>query len=92
MVGIRRFDEDKVLADALDLFWRKGLRATSMLDLAAATGVRRGGLYNDFGDKEHLFLLLRPLCRAVSQTARKCLDAPATDVALTRSLEAAHLE
>jgi AcrR family transcriptional regulator len=91
MVGIRQFDEDKVLAHALDLFWRKGLRATSMLDLAAATGVQRGSLYNAFGDKEDLFLLAfdRYAARFL-QTARQCLvDAPAADIALTRFLEAA---
>jgi AcrR family transcriptional regulator len=90
MVGIRQFDENKVLADALDLFWRKGLRATSMLDLAAATGVQRGSLYNAFGDKEDLFLLAfdRYAARFL-ETARRCLDAPAADVALTRFLEAA---
>jgi AcrR family transcriptional regulator len=90
MVGIRQFDEDKVLADALDLFWRKGLRATSMLDLAAATGVQRGSLYNAFGDKEDLFLLAfdRYAARFL-ETARKSLDAPAADVALARFLDAA---
>jgi AcrR family transcriptional regulator len=90
MVGIRQFDEDKVLADALDLFWRKGLRATSMPDLAAATGVQRGSLYNAFGGKEDLFLLAfdRYAARFL-ETARKSLDAPAADVALARFLDAA---
>src|SRR5262249_23054951 len=45
------------VADALEIFWRKGLHATSMLDLAAATGVQRGSLYNAYHDKEELFLL-----------------------------------
>jgi TetR/AcrR family transcriptional regulator, transcriptional repressor for nem operon len=57
MVGVRQFDEDRVLATALDLFWRKGLRATSMLDLAEATGVQRGSLYNAYHGKETLFLM-----------------------------------
>jgi TetR/AcrR family transcriptional repressor of nem operon len=90
MVGIRQFDEDKVLTAALDLFWRKGLRATSMLDLAAATGVQRGSLYNAFGDKEDLFLLAfdRYAARFLA-TAEKALDAPSAEVALTRFLAAA---
>lgn len=57
MVGVKHFDEDAVLASALTLFWRKGLNATSMADLAAVTGVQRGSLYNAYGDKERLFLL-----------------------------------
>lgn len=90
MVGIRRFDEEKVLTDALDLFWRKGLHATSMLDLAAATGVQRGSLYNAFGDKEDLFLLaFERYAARFLDTARMCLDAPAADIALTRFLNAA---
>jgi TetR/AcrR family transcriptional regulator, transcriptional repressor for nem operon len=44
MVGVRQFDEDRALGQALEVFWRKGLRATSMLDLANATGVLRGSL------------------------------------------------
>jgi TetR/AcrR family transcriptional regulator, transcriptional repressor for nem operon len=57
MVGMRQFDEQRVLARSLDVFWQKGLRTTSMLDLAQATGVQRGSLYNAYGGKERLFLL-----------------------------------
>lgn len=56
MVGVRQFDEETVLEEALALFWRQGVAATSMLDLAAATGVQRGSLYNAYGDKETIFL------------------------------------
>ena len=40
MSGVRQFEEEVVLDQALEVFWRKGLRATSMLDLARATGVK----------------------------------------------------
>ena len=56
MVGVRQFDEQEVIALALDVFWRKGLREATMQDLAAATGVQRGSLYNAYGDKEAIFL------------------------------------
>jgi TetR/AcrR family transcriptional regulator, transcriptional repressor for nem operon len=56
LIGIRKFDEEELLEDALELFWRQGAAATSMLDLAAATGVQRGSLYHAYGDKEVLFL------------------------------------
>jgi len=83
MVGVRQFDEDKVLADALEVFWRKGLRATSMLDLAEATGVQRGSLYNAYHDKEELFLLAfdRYATRFLDM-ARNALDAPDARAAL----------
>ena len=57
MAGVRQFDEDKVLEVALEVFWRQGVAATSMPDLAEATGVRRGSLYNAYGGKEAIFLL-----------------------------------
>ncbi|MGY3529656.1 MULTISPECIES: TetR/AcrR family transcriptional regulator [Bradyrhizobium] len=69
MVGIRQFDEDEVIATALDVFWRKGLHDATMLDLAAATGVQRGSLYNAYGDKEAIFL------RAFDRYARQFLEA-----------------
>jgi TetR/AcrR family transcriptional regulator, transcriptional repressor for nem operon len=56
LVGIRQFDEETMLEDALALFWRQGVASTSMLDLAVATGVQRGSLYNAYGDKEAIFL------------------------------------
>ncbi len=56
MVGARQFDEQEVIAIALDVFWRKGLHDATMQDLAKATGVQRGSLYNAYGDKETIFL------------------------------------
>jgi AcrR family transcriptional regulator len=57
MVGMRQFDEDALLEVALKTFWQNGFAATSMIDVAEATGVQRGSLYNAYGDKEQLFLL-----------------------------------
>lgn len=57
MAGIRQFDEDATLARAMDVFWQKSFGSTTMQDLADATGVLRGSLYNAYGDKETLFLL-----------------------------------
>ncbi|MCC8966705.1 TetR/AcrR family transcriptional regulator [Bradyrhizobium sp. Pear76] len=69
MVGVRQFDEDEVVATALDVFWRKGLHDATMQDLAAATGVQRGSLYNAYGDKEAIFL------RAFDRYAEQFLEA-----------------
>jgi TetR/AcrR family transcriptional regulator, transcriptional repressor for nem operon len=71
MVGVRQFDEQEVIALALDVFWRKGLNDATMQDLAAATGVQRGSLYNAYGDKEAIFL------RAFDQYARDFLESVA---------------
>ncbi|AWL99421.1 TetR/AcrR family transcriptional regulator [Bradyrhizobium amphicarpaeae] len=52
----REFDHDEVLRIAFDQFWRKGVRGTSLSDIARDAGVQRGSLYNAFGSKEALFL------------------------------------
>ena len=75
MVGVRQFDEDAVIATALDVFWRKGLHDATMQDLAAATGVQRGSLYNAYGDKEAIFL------RAFDRYAQQFLDTAAKALA-----------
>jgi AcrR family transcriptional regulator len=52
----REFDEAIVLDKALDAFWNAGFEATSLDDLAAATGLARASIYAAFGDKEALYL------------------------------------
>ncbi|WP_342640991.1 TetR/AcrR family transcriptional regulator [Rhodoligotrophos ferricapiens] len=83
MVGVRQFDEGEALDKALALFWRKGYAHTTMQDLAEATGVQRGSLYNAYRDKETLFLRVFGLYRSryVSQM-REALDEPTVDKAL----------
>jgi TetR/AcrR family transcriptional regulator, transcriptional repressor for nem operon len=81
----REFDHDDVLRIAFEQFWRKGVRGTSLSDIARDAGVQRGSLYNAFGSKEALFLCayeryageyLRALQRALgSGTLRKRLTA-----------------
>jgi AcrR family transcriptional regulator len=56
MAGVRQFDEREALERALDVFEERGLRDTSMLDLAAGTGVQRGSLYHAYGNKEEIFV------------------------------------
>jgi AcrR family transcriptional regulator len=53
----REFDHDDVLRIAFDQFWRKGVRGTSLAEIARDAGVQRGSLYNAFGSKEALFLV-----------------------------------
>jgi AcrR family transcriptional regulator len=52
----RSFDEDAVLETARGVFWSLGYAATSLDDLAAATGLNRPSLYAAFGDKHALYM------------------------------------
>ena len=47
---------EEVLTVATEFFLRKGYEATSLNELVTATGLNRQSMYNEFGDKEGLFL------------------------------------
>lgn len=53
----RQFDEAAVIAAMLELFWRKGFAATSLDDIAAATGLNRPSLYRAFGNKVDMYVM-----------------------------------
>lgn len=86
MPGIRKFDEDAVLDRVMNAFWERGYEGTSVDDLVLASGLKRGSLYNAFGDKEKLFLralerysgrfsgpILSPLCGSDPRRALACM-------------------
>lgn len=50
----RSFDADRALDAAVDLFWRRGYRATSTRDLQRALGLSPSSLRAAFGGKEDL--------------------------------------
>lgn len=55
MARPREFDEEEALRKAMEIFWSKGLGATSLNDLTKGMGMARSSLYGSFGDKETLF-------------------------------------
>lgn len=90
MAGTKQFDEDEVLDRALLLFWRRGFGATSMQDVAQATGVLRGSLYHAYGDKQALFLRVFGRYRTrYLDSLREALAAPTAEEALRRYLRLA---
>lgn len=89
MAGVKQFDETAVMKVALDLFWRKGFAATSMLDLAGATGVQRGSLYNAYGGKDAIFLVaFEAYAERLLRLIRAALDQPDPQAALTAFFDA----
>jgi len=52
----RSFDADEALDKARAVFWNLGYAATSLDDLAEATGLNRPSLYGAFGDKHALYM------------------------------------
>ena len=50
------FDREETLSKAMEVFWEKGYKATSIQDLVDRMGIKRGSIYNTFGDKQSLFI------------------------------------
>lgn len=51
----RDYDEEAVLAGAMDAFRRHGCEGASIRGLEMLTGLKAGSIYNSFGDKAGLF-------------------------------------
>lgn len=49
------FNPETVLDAAIEVFWRKGYEATSMIDLLEAMDLSKSSLYQTFGSKQQLF-------------------------------------
>lgn len=56
MPDVKHFEPDQVLGIAERLFWRRGVAATGIQDVVAATGLSRSSLYNAFGGKDELYV------------------------------------
>jgi TetR/AcrR family transcriptional repressor of nem operon len=56
MARTKDFDENEVLAKAIQIFWYKGYNATSMQDLVDGLGISRSSLYDTYTDKHTLFI------------------------------------
>lgn len=87
MARPREFEDEHVLEQAMQCFWERGYRATSIDDLVRATGVKPGSLYNAFpGGKRALFLgsLDRYSKLVVPQKLRE-LDHPGASLAEARA-------
>ena len=55
MPRMKQFNEEAVLAKAMELFWKQGFNGTSMQELVEHLGINRASLYSTFGDKKALF-------------------------------------
>lgn len=81
----RSYDPGKALDAALETFWEGGFTATSLDELAAATGMNRPSLYAAFGDKKSIYLKSFGVFAESLRTALN--DAMRAEIPLRRSLE-----
>ncbi len=84
----RKFDTDRAIEVASDLFWRKGYDQTSLQDLTAAMGISAPSFYFAFGSKEALFMRVVEAYRRERVIAvRQALARPTLGQALARMFE-----
>ncbi|KPZ60012.1 TetR/AcrR family transcriptional regulator [Pseudoalteromonas sp. P1-7a] len=51
----KQFDEEQVLSNIADYFWKHGYAATKVDKLSVLTGLTKTSIYNAYGNKEALF-------------------------------------
>jgi TetR/AcrR family transcriptional regulator, copper-responsive repressor len=69
------YDRAVALAAMRDLFWLKGVAATSLDDIVAVTGMNRPSLYAAFGDKRAMYFAgLESFASDVRQAVAEALD------------------
>ncbi len=56
MARTKEFKEKQALEKALNLFWEKGYRNTSLKELLKEMNILNGSFYNSFGNKKNVFL------------------------------------
>lgn len=75
----QNFDTDAVVDRAMDAFWTHGYANTSPAQLASATGIGKGSLYNTFGSKRELFeRALERYNQAGAEAAAEFMSRPGT--------------
>ncbi len=76
MARHKAFDQERVLSQAMETFWRYGYEGTSIQDLVENMGINRGSIYDTFQDKRTLFLAA---IAHYNQTVVKEIVAPLED-------------
>ncbi|MGL5835379.1 MAG: TetR/AcrR family transcriptional regulator [Waterburya sp.] len=84
MARLREFDTEQVIEAVINAFWSRGYEATSLADLMAVTGLKKGSLYKAFGDKHSLFLqALQTYLDRLYASTRQALNNPNPETAIT---------
>ena len=70
----------RIAAAAIELFYSRGARATTVRDITAACDLTPGALYNHFKSKEHLlYVLVRDIHRQVDAQLAAALESAGPD-------------
>jgi len=87
MARTKDFDENEVLAKAIQIFWHKGYNATSMQDLVDGLGISRSSLYDTYTDKHTLFVkALESYQNAGAGNIQKLVNSPGSAKEMVKKL------
>lgn len=76
----KKFEQEAVIEQAMQVFCEKGYAATSIRDLVSHLGVSSSSLYATFGDKDAIFLLaLKRHSQMEREMLRQVLNQPTSD-------------
>lgn len=67
----RSYEPEQALDQVIEAFWDAGYSATSLDDISAATHMNRPSLYNAFGDKRNLYLIVLDRYREMGRDAMR---------------------
>jgi len=87
MARTKDFDENEVLAKAIQIFWHKGYNATSMQDLVDGLGISRSSLYDTYTYKHTLFVkALESYQNAGAGNIQKLVNSPGSAKEMVKKL------
>ncbi|GLU63947.1 TetR family transcriptional regulator [Paenarthrobacter ureafaciens] len=90
---VERSSAEVIRAEAAKLFFERGYDATSLRQVAAASGLRVGSLYNHIDSKEHLLLqIMGGIMNDLMASMKLAIDFDGDAVARLRAALAAHLK
>ena len=70
MARNKNYDRQAVIEQVTQVFLAKGYESTSMADLMESTGLNKKSLYNEFGNKEAMFIVI---LAAFIEKERNCM-------------------
>ncbi len=74
MSRTKEFNPDLALDKAMQLFWLHGYAATSVRDLCDHMGIKKGSLYDTFGNKRSLYLAALERYLKINETPAELMD------------------
>jgi TetR/AcrR family transcriptional repressor of nem operon len=91
MARPKEFERERVLQQAMHIFWIKGYEGTSIPELLQVMGISRSSLYETFGNKQALFIETLQLYKSNGEHKRNLLRKASSAKTCLRDYFAQHI-